>query len=152
MRQSFHLNLFLLVTISSFCRFSFSSISSMCLQLLRAKISKVQKAAWLDCLFCNFWDLCAQKLHIKGWWNWPLISSFYANFHVRHEYVTSTTVSPTRGNESWCCVMKLILQIITSRTTAPLPLELGWRLWDNWVWGRWGCLSLTLSLSLSVCT
>ena len=40
-------------------------------QLLHSQIRKAQKAAWVDCLFLHYLDLCALKLWVKCWWNWP---------------------------------------------------------------------------------
>ncbi len=34
----------------------------------------VKRHWWLNCIFLHFRDLQAQKLYIKCWWNWPLVS------------------------------------------------------------------------------
>jgi len=42
--------------------------------VLRANISNTQKDSQIISVFLHFWDLRAQKLLIKCWWNWLLLS------------------------------------------------------------------------------
>jgi len=44
------------------------------------RFQKRKKDWWLDRIFCAFWDLLAQKLWVKHWWNWhkgSISSTFY---------------------------------------------------------------------------
>ena len=52
-------------------------------QLLHLNIPKVQKAAWLDCLFCAFGICACKSCTLTRWWNWSLWSIVFLSFHSK---------------------------------------------------------------------